>query len=95
MTQAPITPGEARALIQSLKAQGRISFGRVGVPTDAGDEDKVSLKDILEWVPGTEYLVRTPNPRKTQIRLSTAARRAGVKLKTSIRPDAVSCLRIE
>ncbi len=95
MTQAPITPSEARALIERLKSQGRISFGRVSVPTDAGEEDKVSLKDILAWIPGNEYLVRTPNPRKTQIRLSTAARRAGVKLKTSIRPDAVVCLRLE
>lgn len=95
MTQAPITPSEARALIERLKAQGRITFGRQPDPVVDVIETNVTPGDIAGWVVGQAYEIQSNTPRRTQIRISTAARRKGVKLRTTVSGNSVICHRVE
>ena len=82
-----------RAVVERFKAQGRITFGpRVERTVEL---TKVTPADILGWIVGQANEVKTNYPRLEQVRICTAARRKGVKLKTKLTPMSVICTRVE
>lgn len=86
----------AKAFIARMQTQGRITFGpKVDPAAVEVEETKVTPDDIAGWTVGQSYEIQSNDPRKTQIRISTAARRKGVKLRTTVSGQSVVCLRVE